>query len=389
MSSRAFDIILFGATGFTGGLTAEYLARKQVVEPFTWALAGRNLEKLEAVRQGLVAIDPALVDLALISADTDDYNSLLAMAQQTRVVLTTVGPFNRYGEPVVKACVEAGTDYIDSTGEPNFVNNMVNRYDEAAQQKNVRIVNCCGFDSIPHDYGAWLAARALPSDEPIVIEGFLSGSGTFSGGTFKTAVESMAFNAERIKLKRQNKPAVSGRKVRSVKAKLHHDKRIKGWAVPLPTIDPQIVKRSARLLPEYGPDFRYGHFLRVKRLPTLAVGSVGIATAVLMAQTKPTRNLLLKSRPAGDGPDEAKRAQSRFKVTFFGRSTTATSKVVVSGGDPGYDETAKMLAESALSLIHDQDQLPQNYGVVTPVVAFGKPLLNRLQAEGIKFQVAT
>jgi short subunit dehydrogenase-like uncharacterized protein len=309
------------------------------------------------------------------------------MAQQTRVVLTTVGPFNRYGEPLVKACVEAGTDYVDSTGEPDFVNKMINRYDEAAQKNNVRIVNCCGFDSIPHDYGAWLAAKALPNDEPIVVEGFLSGSGTFSGGTFQTAVESMAFNAERTKLKRQNKPVDPDRKVRSVKAKLHRDKRIGGWAVPLPTVDPQIVKRSARVLPEYGPDFKYGHYVRVKRLPKLVAGGVGITAAVLMAQTKPTRNLLLKIRPAGEGPDKATREKSFFRVTFFGRSKTATSKATVSGGDPGYDETAKMLAESALCLVHDRDQLPPYTGVVTPVVAFGEPLMQRLQAEGIKFEV--
>ena len=118
MDDRRFDIVLFGATGFTGGLTAEYLARKQAVEPFTWALAGRNRPKLEVVRERLAAIDPALAEMELISADTDDYDSLLSMAQQTRIVLTTVGPFNRYGEPLVKACVAAGTDYVDSTGEP-------------------------------------------------------------------------------------------------------------------------------------------------------------------------------------------------------------------------------------------------------------------------------
>ncbi|MCO5192474.1 MAG: saccharopine dehydrogenase NADP-binding domain-containing protein [Anaerolineae bacterium] len=386
MDDRRFDIVLFGATGFTGGLTAEYLARKQATEPFTWALAGRNRPKLEAVRERLAAIDPALAEMELISADTDYYDSLLSMAQQTRIVLTTVGPFNRYGEPLVKACVAAGTDYVDSTGEPNFVNKMVNQYDEAARQKNVRIVNCCGFDSIPHDYGAWLAARALPDDEPIVVEGFLSGSGTFSGGTFQTAVEAMAFNAARIKLKRQNKPVDPGRKVRSVKARLHRSKRINGWAVPLPTIDPHIVKRTARILPEYGPNFKYGHYLRVKRLPTLVAGGVGIGAAVLMAQTKPTRNLLLKIRPTGEGPDEAKRAKSRFKVTFFGRSRSATSKIVISGGDPGYDETAKMLSEAALCLIHDRDQLPDQVGVLTPVLAFREPLLHRLMNTGIQVE---
>lgn len=388
-SDRPYDIILFGATGFTGGLTAAYLARKQANESFTWALAGRNLAKLEAVRADLTAIDSALNDLPLISADTTNPASLRAMAEQTRVVITTVGPYNRYGQPLVAACVAAGTDYVDITGEPAFVNKMVNLYDAAAQQQNVRIVNCCGFDSIPHDYGAWLAARALPSDEPIVVEGFLSGSGTFSGGTFQTAVESMAFSAERVKLTRQTQPADAGRSVKSVNARLHHDKRIDGWAVPLPTIDPQIVKRSARVLPEYGPEFRYGHYVRIKRLPALIAGGVGIGAAVLLAQTKPTRNLLLKIRPAGEGPDAATRAKSRFKVTFFGRSTSATSQSVVSGGDPGYDETAKMLSEAALCLVHDRDQLPPYTGVLTPVVAFGEPLLDRLKAAGMRFEVVS
>ena len=152
--SREHDIVLFGATGFTGALTAEYLA-KNAPDGCRWALAGRNRDKLEAVRARLAEIDPSLADLPLLHADVNDRESLRAVAEGARVVITTVGPYIEYGEPLVAACAEAGTDYVDLTGEPEFADRMYVAHHERAKETGARIVHACGLDSIPHDLGAW------------------------------------------------------------------------------------------------------------------------------------------------------------------------------------------------------------------------------------------
>src|SRR5262249_45520080 len=162
IDKRENDVVVFGATGFTGRLTAEYLARKAQREPLRWAIAGRNRAKLEEVRHALEAIDPAAVNVGVLEASIDDPASLAAMARSARVVLTTVGPYAKYGEPVVKACVDEGTDYVDITGEPDFVDMTLEKYGAAAREKQIRIVSCCGFDSIPHDLGALFTVKQLP-----------------------------------------------------------------------------------------------------------------------------------------------------------------------------------------------------------------------------------
>jgi short subunit dehydrogenase-like uncharacterized protein len=164
-TKKQYDIVLFGATGFTGELTAEYLARAMLSEKFTWAIAGRSESKLEKVKQKLQAINPdceSQVDLLV--ADIEDQASLNTMADRAKVVITTVGPYILYGEKVVQACVEHGADYVDLTGEPEFVELIINRYHRQAEAQGVRIVNCCGFDSIPHDLGAYYTVQQLTRD---------------------------------------------------------------------------------------------------------------------------------------------------------------------------------------------------------------------------------
>ena len=189
--SRPFDLVLFGATGFTGGLTAEYLARN-APDGCRWALVGRNQRKLEEVRTRLVEIDPALADLPLLVADAGDPASLEAVAEQARVVITTVGPYIEYGEPLVAACAEAGTDYVDLTGEPEFVDRMYVAHHARAVETGARIVHACGFDSIPHDLGALFTVEQLPQGVPIRMRGFVRSNATFSGGTFASALTAMS-----------------------------------------------------------------------------------------------------------------------------------------------------------------------------------------------------
>jgi short subunit dehydrogenase-like uncharacterized protein len=388
MAEPRFDVVLFGATGFTGVLTAEYLAEHAPPET-RWALAGRNRGKLEDVRSKLARIDPACDSLELLEADVNNADSLRAIAEAARVVISTVGPYIRYGEPLVAACAKAGTAYVDLTGEPEFVDLMWLRYHEQAEQSGARLVHSCGFDSIPYDLGALFAVQQLPEAVPIKLEGFVRAGGTFSGGTFASAIEAMgrlrhAISAARQRAQQEPKPA--GRKVKGVSGVPHRDQTAGGWVVPFPTIDPQTVLRSARALDRYGPEFTYSHYLVVKRLPMLAGLITGAGTAIALAQLPPTRQAMLKLMPgSGDGPSEEQREKAWFRVRMVGEGGGKRVVAQVKGGDPGYGETAKMLAESALCLAHDD--LPTRAGQLTPAVAMGNPLIDRLQRAGIKFAI--
>jgi short subunit dehydrogenase-like uncharacterized protein len=386
-TERPHDLVLFGATGFTGGLTAEYLAERAPAST-RWALAGRNREKLETLRDRLAGINDACADLPLLEADVTDPASLAAVAEGARVVITTVGPYVHYGEPLVAACAAAGTDYVDLTGEPEFVDTMWLRHHDAAERSGARIVHCCGFDSIPHDLGALYTVQQLPERVPLELEGVVSVGATFSGGTYHSAVNAFArarqmARASKERRSREQRPGE--RKVRGARRGIRRDPELGGWLVPLPTIDPQVVCRSARALERYGPDFTYSHSLRVKRLPTVAGLAGGTGALFALAQLPPTRRLLLKFRGPGEGPTPEQRERSWFRVRFTGEGGGERVVTEVSGGDPGYDETAKMLAESALCLAHDE--LPESAGQVTTAVAMGNPLMERLQAAGIGFRV--
>lgn len=385
MSTRPFDVVAFGATGFTGQLVAEYLAEKARGGAFRWAVAGRSREKLEAVVRRVRAIDPTS-EVGVLVARSDDPASLEAMAAETRVVLTTVGPYVQHGEPLVAACIRAGTDYVDITGEPEFVDGLLARHHAAAEARGVRIVSCCGFDSIPHDLGALFTVEKLGGGEPVVLEGFVRASGTFSGGTWQSAIGAMS-RGRPARGPRGPAPEQGSRRVGSVKPRVHFEPRVKAWAAPLPTIDAQIVQRSARALDIYGPDFRYGHNAAIRSVFTLAAGALGVGALIALSQLGPTRDLLLRVRTSGEGPSAEKRAKSRFSVTFLAKTPTRTLRTRVSGGDPGYTETAKMVSESALCLALDRDQLPSRAGVLTTAVAMGDRLLARLQAAGIRFEV--
>jgi short subunit dehydrogenase-like uncharacterized protein len=384
MAERAYDIVVFGATGFTGALTAEYLAA-QAPSGTRWALAGRNMGKLEALRSRLGA---SSADLPLLRADVTDAESLRAVAEATKVLITTVGPYIRYGEPLVAACAAAGTDYVDLTGEPEFVDRMWLGYHEQATRSGARLVHSCGFDSIPYDLGALFTVGQLPGGAPIALEGFVRVGGTFSGGTYQSTIEILGrlrqgVSVARERRRREQRP--EARRVRGARGTPHHDEFGGGWAVPVPTIDPQTVLRSARALDRYGPDFSYSHYLVVKRLPVLIGLAGGAAGVAALAQLPPTRNALLKLKSSGDGPSPEERAKSWFRVRFQARTDGRLVRTQVSGGDPGYGETSKMLAESALSLAFDD--LPETAGQVTPAVAMGDALLGRLERAGIKFEV--
>ena len=277
-----------------------------------------------------------------MQADVKDRASLDALAGSTHVLVTTVGPYVKYGEPLVAACAAAGTGYLDLTGEPEFVDDMYLKYHAEALGTGARLIHACGFDSIPHDLGVLYTVDQMPDDQPLAINGYVWARGLFSGGTYHSAVgamsrlrESARTGKERNRVERAGAPA-SGRKVHGSARPPHRESVARGWVISLPLIDPQIVLRSARALPEYGPDFSYGHYLAAGSLKNVALILGAISGLTLAAQTKPTRELALKLRAPGDGPDEATRAKGKFRVTFTAESGDGRRLVTrVSGGGPG------------------------------------------------------
>ena len=378
---RALDIVVLGATGFTGALTAQYLAAHAPAAT-SWALAGRNRGKLEALCERLG------VEVRLLEADVGDQASLRRMAAASRVVVTTVGPYLRYGEPVVAACAQAGTDYVDLAGEPEFVDRMYLRHHATAERTGARLVHACGFDSVPHDLGTLFTVQQLPPQQPIRVRGYVSAGGLPSGGTLDSAVTSFsrfrqatAAHAER----RRTESRDPTRRVRAVPGRPGYDRDLRAWVLPLPSIDPQVVVRSARALDRYGPDFCYSHFVAVRSPVVAAALTAGVAGTFALAQLPPTRRLLLRLRPSGGGPSAEQREKAWFRVRFIGEAGRRRVVTEVAGGDPGYAESSKMLAESALCLANDA--LPEAAGQVTTAVAMGEALRARLEKAGISFRV--
>lgn len=384
MNEGRHDIVLLGATGFTGELLAESLARRLSPGRHTWAIAGRNLDKLRSVRDRVVAIEPKWKDLPILEADTARKQTLVAAAERARVLVTTVGPYVEHGEPVVEACLDAGTDYLDLTGEPAYWRSIVRRYHERAAAENVLMVPCCGFDSMPADLGVYLAMRELSPRGPADVDAYVSAVGRFSGGTWASALGIMADAGAR---ESSGGAARRGGPPR----RPHYSRRVDGWVTPMPVIDPLVVRRSADLLGErYGESLRYSQWMRAKSLRQLAgiVAGAGalLGLAKLGKRIPPLQSWLKSLRPSGSGPSEERRARSWFRVDVFARADGRSVHAQVSGGDPGYTETVKMLGEAALCLVEDRDALPFSGGVLTPAAAMGDRLVERLRAQGLRLE---
>ncbi len=384
--ARPFDLILFGATGYTGALAAEYLARYAPRE-LRWAIAGRSRSKLDelAARLAHGGSRPKCIE-----ADTLDPASMDRLAQSARAVISTVGPYMLLGEALVKACAEHGTRYADITGEAEFVDRMWLKYHDMAVRSGARIVHCCGFEALVPDLGAYYAVRQLPEDVPIRLEGFVRVDATISKGTplhsVVTALSRMEQRRNAHRERNAAEPRPVNRRIGATTQRLHFKRALGAWAVPFPSVDPQIVRRSAAALDCYGPDFRYGHYLQVPSFGKLAGLLTGAAGLFAASQISVTRKWLLSLRPPGSGPTIAERERGSFRIVFLGEGGGVKIRTEVSGGDPGYGETSKMLAEAGLCLA--LDELPVGRaGSLTPVVAMGDALLKRVQAAGIHFEV--
>jgi short subunit dehydrogenase-like uncharacterized protein len=388
-SAAEFDIVVFGASGFTGRLVAEYLAERYPASSgVKWAMAGRSLDKLMAVRDEIKA--PA--STPLIAADSADVASLTALTKRTKVVLTTVGPYQIYGEPLVAACAETGTDYVDLCGEPAWMRHMIDRYDAKAKASGARIVFSCGFDSIPFDLGVqFLQAHVTAktgAPAPRVKGRVRKMKGTFSGGTAASLKETMIAAAkdpsilELLKNPFSLTPGFDGPKQpHGMKPEL--DETLGMWVAPfvMAAINTRNVHRSNALLGHaYGRDFVYDEMV------ITGPGDQGKAIAEKIAGDK---SMMKSDGPKpGEGPSKADREAGHFDVLFVGITADGqTFKAGVTGDkDPGYGCTSKMIAESALCLI--QDVTSDGAGITTPAALMGAPLLKRLAINaGMTFKI--
>jgi short subunit dehydrogenase-like uncharacterized protein len=400
-SHRDLDVVVFGATGFVGRLVAQYLADNAPLTARV-GLAGRSAERLNAVRAGL---GPAAAAWPVMVADAADRESLDALASATRVVATTVGPYMRFGMPLVAACARAGTHYADLTGEVLFVRDSYDRWNAAAGASGARIVHACGFDSIPSDLGVLMLAQkagvdgeGLLEDTTLVVTQM---SGGIGGGTIDSAratVESVVADRSLRHLlgdpyslspDRSREPDL-GRQPDT--SRVRRDAERDRWVGPfvMASFNTRIVRLSNALQGwAYGPRFRYREDLAFGSGPLapLRAAGVGAAMAGLVAGLAfpPTRALLDRVLPKpGEGPDQETRERGRFRMEVDTRTATGARyrAVVAAKGDPGYQATAVMLGESALCLAFDTDRLPDRSGVLTPATAMGVCLVERLRAAG-------
>ncbi len=391
--ARSFDVVLFGATGFTGRLVAEYL-RRHAPAGTRLALAGRNEARLKALG----------FDWPVVLADAGDPGSLAALAAQTRVVCTTVGPYAKYGLPLVEACARAGTHYCDLTGEPQFMRASIDLAHQLVKD-GARIVHTCGFDSIPSDLGVQHLAEALGPLKRATYT-VVSLRGGTSGGTIASALTMMEAAGKDPALRRLLADPYSLSPRREAEPDLgpqpdffgpRYDDFVGQWVTPffMASVNTRVVRRSNALL-----GHAWGRALRYEEVWGMKTGAAGFLRAGAVASGlgaffgalafSPTRALLTPLLPKpGEGPDEAARDSGRMRVRVYGESETgARAAVLVTGeGDPGYKLTAVMLGQSALCLAHDEPQLPRVAGVLTPATAMGAVLRARLVASGMGFTV--
>ncbi|MFT4124608.1 MAG: saccharopine dehydrogenase NADP-binding domain-containing protein [Gordonia sp. (in: high G+C Gram-positive bacteria)] len=410
-AGREFDVVVFGATGFVGELTARYLAAHAPAGTKI-ALAGRSESKLTAVRGRLPA---AAAAWPLIVADASSPASLDAMVARTRVICTTVGPYLRYGEALVVAAATAGTDYVDLTGEVPFVHFSINKAHETAVATGARIVHSCGFDSVPSDLGTYLLYRAIADDDAGALTDttfiLRSVRGGVSGGTIDSVrvIAEQATDAEQRRLL-LNPQALSGTPGNTPQASLRSepsdiaivnaksvDPSLSGTLAPffMSSHNTRIVRRSNALLDgAYGPDFHYAETMNVGGIPvvsTLTAGLVSVGTGLALGAMSfpPSRRILDRLLPKpGEGPSQKSREKGYFVSETYTRTTTGRRyrSQMRASGDPGYQATAVMLGESALTLALDRDALPQRAGVLTPAVAMGDALAERLRGAGVTLE---
>lgn len=387
---KKYEIVLYGATGFTGQLCAKYLMNNY--PDLNWAIAGRDKEKLEQLKSDINFSGDVLI------ADGQDLEALNALAEQTKVVLSTAGPFARYGSLLVQACVEQGSHYTDITGENHWVRDMIDQHHEKAASKGVRIIPSCGYDSIPSDIGTYFAVSHF--DKPVSrVDVYQEAVGSASGGTTETMF-TIGNVPKKMRdpfvLNPQNSVSDIQRKLSKDGFKIQKIEQLDGWsgAGLMAIANTRVVRRSAALMEQnkkpYGKDFTFGEHGLFKTKKLAKITSYGLLFAVMIIAS-PLRHIvrpfLLKP---GEGPSKEARDKGWFRSTFIAQADDGEQKTcsIYGSGDPGYKSTSKLVCESALVLAKS-DNLPggdQYGGVLTSAVGLGDELISRLKKAGIEFK---
>ncbi len=403
-SDRPYDVVLYGASGFVGKQTVQYVARHTDAPQIRWAIAGRNREKLEAVRDQVgVAVD-------ILIADSQDQPAVDKIVAQTRVLLTTAGPFARYGDALVDACVRFGTHYVDITGETPWVKTLIDRYHDQAASQGTRIIPCCGFDSVPSDLGTYQVVRYLQQELGVPcksVQAYFQAQGGFNGGTLASGFN--LYDSDQSEL--FNDPFLLNPPAPHSQAEIEQnrdpaipffDANLNTWVGPffMGPVNTRVVRRSSALYDQwqasYGPDFTYQEYFKfdepLARLKAMGV-TAGMGLFMGVMQQSQLRSLVQPLLPQpGSGPSEQTMNEGWFSCELVGTAVDGRQVrgVIRDQGDPGNRATVKFLCESALSLALQPDELPGGQtrgGVLTPATGLGDVLAHRLRRAGMTVEV--
>ena len=410
--NRKFDIILWGASGFTGKLITEYFLKEYGLDnSIKWAIAGRNQKKLEDLKLKLKSIDKDSLNIPILIGDSNNLDSLNAIVKQTNVICTTVGPYLNYGELLIKACIEQKTDYCDITGEAPFIRQNIEMYHTIAKENKIKIIHCCGYDSIPSDIGCLMIQDYAIKIEKALCKNIILYVGKTKGGFSGGTLESMITMMEKSK---------SNRKIRKImldpyglngfwrgkdnlgQQNVKWDSNLKVWTGPfiMAMINTKIVRRSNELLNvKYGEDFSYQEVMtfppgKLNRIRA-ELFRLGIGVFLMILRFPFLRYIFRKlflPNP-GQGPSRDIRERGYFNITLIGKgekrdgSSFKIKGTIYGDKDPGYAGTARMLGESAVCLAKNKKDLPENFGILTPASGIGNILMNKLIDKGMKLEV--
>jgi short subunit dehydrogenase-like uncharacterized protein len=385
---KKFDIIIYGATGFTGSLGAKYMDKYS--NEFKWAIAGRDSNKLEKLQNEI----PGKPEIVI--ADANDEQALLKLTASTKVVASYAGPFNKYSNLLVKACVETGTHYVDITGEAIWVRDLIDNYHQRCIDNKIKIIPACGYDSIPSDLGTYFTAKQI--NEPLKsIFAYHNMSGGVSGGTIESAFTMRDFKSKHkmghpFLLNPEGSYSKNQKLLSKDYFSIKKNKKLNKWVIPfvMAITNTRPVRRSAALMEakqqSYGPDFVYNEFQMVNKYSVALITTVSLAVLGMII-VSPFRNFLRKFFPKpGTGPNEKTRNNGWYEALFVAKTTKNQEYVyrMYGKGDPGYKSTSMFLVESAISLLNNSDI--GEYGVLTPATGLGDDLIIRLKDQGVLFE---
>ncbi|GAB4380055.1 MAG: saccharopine dehydrogenase NADP-binding domain-containing protein [Elainellaceae cyanobacterium] len=404
MPDRSYDVVLYGASGFVGKQTVQYFARHAAPEQVRWAIAGRNRQKLEAVR------DEVGVTVDVLIADSQNQQAIDTIVSQTRVLLSTAGPFALYGNTLVDACVRFKTHYVDITGETPWVRTLIDRYHIQAAADGTRIIPCCGFDSVPSDLGTYLVVRYLQQRLGVPcqqVHAYFQADGGFNGGTLASAFN--LYDSEGVA--RMNNPFLLNPSTGHSQAEVERnrdpqlpsfDPDLNTWVGPffMGVVNTRVVRRSSALYDQwqepYGSSFTYQEYLKFDEpLASLKATAVttGLALFTGILQQPQLRSLLQPILPQpGSGPSEQTMNGGWFSCELVGMATDGRKirGLIQDQGDPGNRVTVKFVCESALSLVLHTNELPGGQargGILTPATGLGDVLAERLRRVGMTIEI--